>query len=91
MRPTANGNRHIDSYNFFVEQEIKEIVQANRTIRSDVDSNFWLEYVWTIPILLLINADHVHSGLLTFESTSPDDRTIAMLKLETRSLPWSAD
>lgn len=37
--------RHIDSYNFFVEQEIKDIVRANRTIRSDVDSNFWLEYV----------------------------------------------
>lgn len=37
--------RHIDSYNFFVEHEIKEIVRANRTIRSDVDSNFWLEYV----------------------------------------------
>lgn len=36
--------RHIDSYNFFVEHEIKEIVRANRTIRSDVDSNFWLEY-----------------------------------------------
>lgn len=35
--------RHIDSYNFFVEQDIKDIVRANRTIRSDVDSNFWLE------------------------------------------------
>ncbi|RDA93166.1 hypothetical protein CP533_3146 [Ophiocordyceps camponoti-saundersi (nom. inval.)] len=34
---------HIDSYNFFVEHEIKNIVRANRTIRSDVDSNFWLE------------------------------------------------
>lgn len=37
--------RHIDSYNFFVEHEIKDIVRANRTIRSDVDSNFWLEFV----------------------------------------------
>ncbi|PHH66645.1 hypothetical protein CDD81_6482 [Ophiocordyceps australis] len=36
--------QHIDSYNFFVEHEIKEIVRANRTIRSDVDSNFWLEF-----------------------------------------------
>ncbi|ODA81034.1 hypothetical protein RJ55_03996 [Drechmeria coniospora] len=35
--------QHIDSYNFFVEHEIKDIVRANRTIRSDVDSNFWLE------------------------------------------------
>lgn len=44
--------RHIDSYNFFVEHEIKEIVRANRTIRSDVDSNFWLEYAaWFLDLL----------------------------------------
>ncbi|KND94146.1 DNA-directed RNA polymerase III subunit RPC2 [Tolypocladium ophioglossoides CBS 100239] len=36
--------QHIDSYNFFVEHEIKDIVRTNRTIRSDVDSNFWLEF-----------------------------------------------
>lgn len=35
--------QHIDSYNFFVDTEIKEIVRANRTIRSDVNSSFWLE------------------------------------------------
>lgn len=42
---TDSFHRHIDSYNFFVEQEIKEIVATNQTIRSDVDSNFWLKYV----------------------------------------------
>jgi DNA-directed RNA polymerase III subunit RPC2 len=36
--------QHIDSYNFFVEHEIKEIVRANRTIRSDVNDSFWLEF-----------------------------------------------
>ncbi|ROT42452.1 DNA-directed RNA polymerase III subunit RPC2 [Sodiomyces alkalinus F11] len=36
--------QHIDSYNFFVEHEIKNIVRANRTIRSDVNSSFWLEF-----------------------------------------------
>ncbi|TPX09947.1 uncharacterized protein E0L32_008794 [Thyridium curvatum] len=36
--------QHIDSYNFFVEHEIKEIVRANRTIRSDVKSDFYLEF-----------------------------------------------
>jgi DNA-directed RNA polymerase III subunit RPC2 len=35
--------QHIDSYNFFVDHEIKEIVRTNRTIKSDVESNFWLE------------------------------------------------
>ncbi len=34
--------QHIDSYNFFVEHEIKEIVRTNRTIRSEVEP-FWLE------------------------------------------------
>lgn len=41
--------QHIDSYNFFVENEIKEIVRANRIIRSDVNSSFWLEYVPSTP------------------------------------------
>ncbi|KAH7321048.1 DNA-directed RNA polymerase III 130 kDa polypeptide [Stachybotrys elegans] len=36
--------QHIDSYNFFVEHEIKDIVRANRTIRSEVNDNFWLEF-----------------------------------------------
>ncbi|KAJ1338243.1 DNA-directed RNA polymerase III subunit RPC2 [Microdochium nivale] len=36
--------QHIDSYNFFVDHEIKEIVKANRTVRSDVDSSFWIEF-----------------------------------------------
>ncbi|KAI3555353.1 DNA-directed RNA polymerase III subunit RPC2 [Colletotrichum abscissum] len=36
--------QHIDSYNFFVENEIKEIVRANRIVRSDVNSSFWLEF-----------------------------------------------
>ena len=46
MRYRANESncRHIDSYNFFVDHEIKEIVKANRTIRSDVDKNFFLEF-----------------------------------------------
>ncbi|KAI1388297.1 beta and beta-prime subunits of DNA dependent RNA-polymerase [Hypoxylon trugodes] len=37
--------QHIDSYNFFVDHEIKEIVKANRTLKSDVDSSFWIEFM----------------------------------------------
>lgn len=37
--------QHIDSFNFFIDTEIKEIVKANKFVRSDVDSTFWLEYV----------------------------------------------
>jgi len=36
--------QHIDSYNFFVEEDIKEIVRTNRIIRSDQEEKFWLEF-----------------------------------------------
>lgn len=36
--------QHIDSYNYFVDVEIKKIVQANKRVVSDVDPNFYLEY-----------------------------------------------
>jgi len=41
---TLRVRRHIDSYNFFVNHEIKEIVQMNKTVRSEVESDFWLEF-----------------------------------------------
>jgi DNA-directed RNA polymerase III subunit RPC2 len=37
--------QHIDSFNFFIEVELKNIVRANRKVTSDVDQRFWLEYV----------------------------------------------
>ncbi|KAK5660953.1 hypothetical protein OQA88_12328 [Cercophora sp. LCS_1] len=36
--------QHIDSYDFFVNHDIKEIVKSNRFIRSDQDESFWLEF-----------------------------------------------
>lgn len=36
--------QHIDSYNYFVEHEIKDIIKANHEVRSDVDSVFFLRY-----------------------------------------------
>ncbi|KAL2215437.1 hypothetical protein M432DRAFT_678710 [Thermoascus aurantiacus ATCC 26904] len=36
--------QHIDSYNYFVEVQLKKIVQANSTIRSDVDHNFYIKF-----------------------------------------------
>lgn len=35
--------QHIDSFNYFVDHEIKKIVQANKRVTSDVDSRFYLE------------------------------------------------
>ncbi|MCJ1399135.1 DNA-directed RNA polymerase III core subunit ret1 [Xylographa trunciseda] len=36
--------QHIDSFNFFVEVELKKIVKANRQVLSDVDPTFYLRY-----------------------------------------------
>src|SRR6202044_1287115 len=36
--------QHIDSFNYFIEVELKNIVRANRKVTSDVDQCFWLEY-----------------------------------------------
>lgn len=36
--------QHIDSYNFFINQEIKEIVRSNRFVKSDQEESFWLEF-----------------------------------------------
>lgn len=36
--------QHIDSFNFFIEVELKKIVKANRQVLSDVDPNFYVRY-----------------------------------------------
>ncbi|KAF2640603.1 beta and beta-prime subunits of DNA dependent RNA-polymerase [Massarina eburnea CBS 473.64] len=36
--------QHVDSYNHFVDVELKQIIKANKFIRSDVDPKFLLEY-----------------------------------------------
>jgi DNA-directed RNA polymerase III subunit RPC2 len=35
--------QHIDSFNYFIEAELKNIVKANRKVTSDVDQKWWLE------------------------------------------------
>lgn len=37
--------QHLDSFNFFVETDLKKIVKANERILSDVDSDFYLKYL----------------------------------------------
>ena len=36
--------QHIDSFNYFIEVELKKIVQANKTVLSEVDPRFYLTY-----------------------------------------------
>lgn len=37
--------QHIDSFNYFVDVDLKNILRANNKITSDVDPKFWLKYV----------------------------------------------
>lgn len=37
--------QHIDSYNYFVEVQLKKIMEANSTIRSEADSKFYIKCV----------------------------------------------
>lgn len=36
--------QHIDSFNYFVDVDIKNILKANNKVTSDVDPRFWLKY-----------------------------------------------
>jgi hypothetical protein len=36
--------QHIDSFNFFIEHELENIMKANKVIRSGVDQKFYFEY-----------------------------------------------
>ena len=36
--------QHIDSFDYFIEAELRNIVKANKRVTSDVDNKFWLEY-----------------------------------------------
>lgn len=36
--------QHIDSFNYFVDVDIKKILKANNMVRSDVDPHFFLRY-----------------------------------------------
>ena len=36
--------QHIDSFNFFINVEIKKIVAANSRLKSEADPNFILQY-----------------------------------------------
>ncbi|KAG7848739.1 hypothetical protein KL941_001557 [Ogataea angusta] len=37
--------QHLDSFNFFVDTDLKKIIQANEKVLSDVDPEFYLKYL----------------------------------------------
>lgn len=44
MKVKGLVKQHIDSFNYFVDVDIKNIVKANHKVTSDVDPRFWLKY-----------------------------------------------
>jgi hypothetical protein len=83
--------QHIDSYNWFVEQGIKEIVRANSTIKSDVESRFLLKYVDFVTWLKCVSVLRTtRLGLPTSGSICPRDLTSSNTLLRGILLPWNA-
>lgn len=37
---------HTDSFNYFLDVDIKKIIEANKFVRTDEDPSFFLEYVF---------------------------------------------
>ncbi|KAJ2006955.1 DNA-directed RNA polymerase III complex subunit Rpc2 [Coemansia thaxteri] len=44
LRVKGLVKQHIDSFNYFIEVDLKKIVKANERVTSDVDPNFYLKY-----------------------------------------------
>ena len=40
--------QHVDSFNYFVDIELKKILKANEYVLSDVDPSFFLKYVFSL-------------------------------------------
>jgi DNA-directed RNA polymerase III subunit RPC2 len=60
--------QHIDSYNYFVEVQMKKIVESSSTIRSDVDHNFYIKFT-DVYVASPRRADEQGDGGYDFEST----------------------
>ncbi|KAJ1834223.1 DNA-directed RNA polymerase III complex subunit Rpc2 [Coemansia sp. RSA 2711] len=44
LRVKGLVKQHIDSFNYFIEVDLKKIVQANAVLTSDIDPRFYLKY-----------------------------------------------
>lgn len=61
--------QHIDSFNYFINYDIKEIVKApsNCIIKSDYDTNFYLKYTDIRILSPSIEEDCIQSSLTPYE------------------------
>lgn len=70
--------QHIDSFNYFVDVDIKNILRANNKVTSDVDPRFWLKYT------------DIHVGFP--DRTDPDavDKSVTPHECRLRDTTYSA-
>lgn len=60
--------QHIDSFNYFINVEIKKIVQANEKILSDADPLFYLKYT-----NVNVGTPDVEEGFNITKATTPHE------------------
>ncbi|KAI6117972.1 beta and beta-prime subunits of DNA dependent RNA-polymerase [Pisolithus thermaeus] len=70
--------QHIDSFNYFVDVDIKNIVKANSKVTSDVDPRFWLKYT------------DIHVGFPDRTDLDAIDKTITPHECRLRDITYSA-
>ncbi|KAG2143855.1 beta and beta-prime subunits of DNA dependent RNA-polymerase [Suillus cothurnatus] len=70
--------QHIDSFNYFVDVDIKNIVRANNKVTSDVDPRFWLKYT------------DIHVGFPDRTDLDAIDKSITPHECRLRDITYSA-
>ncbi|KAF8841029.1 beta and beta-prime subunits of DNA dependent RNA-polymerase [Paxillus ammoniavirescens] len=70
--------QHIDSFNYFVDTDIKNIVKANNKVTSDVDPRFWLKYT------------DIHVGFPDRTDLDAIDKSITPHECRLRDITYSA-
>lgn len=70
--------QHIDSFNYFVDTDIKNIVKANNKVTSDVDPRFWLKYT------------DIHVGFPDRTDLDAIDKNITPHECRLRDITYSA-
>lgn len=75
--------QHIDSFNYFVNVDIKNIVKANEKVLSDVDPSFYLRY-----LNVYVGRPDVEDGYNITKNTTPHE---CRLRDMTYSAPITVD
>ena len=75
--------QHVDSFNYFINDDIKKIVQANDRVTSDADPSFYLKY-----LNVQVGKPDVEDGFNITKNTTPHE---CRLRDMTYSAPITVD